>query len=164
VTSGVLFTRSAGSASTPPRIIERVGPPGVSVRLPAARESPRLGGLLGSREATGQRFLAQAGALLASSLDEERTASRLAELAVRDIADFCNVDLMDAEGHLRRYTVASRDPSKASLGQVLMRVRSRSIEARRSKPVAPNWSLLKQRTPSQGLAPIQAPGSLAPCP
>ena len=40
-----------------------------------------------------QRFLAQAGAVLASSLDYEQTLARITELAVPRLADWCAVSL-----------------------------------------------------------------------
>ncbi len=69
-----------------------------------------------------QRFLAEAGTLLAASLDYEQTVSQLAQLAVRDIADLCVVDVVDAGGELRRLNVTSRDRSKESVCEALMRL------------------------------------------
>jgi PAS domain S-box-containing protein len=67
-----------------------------------------------------QRFLAEAGPLLATGLDYEQTALRLAQLAVREIAHLCIVDLVDAEGGIRWSKVVSRDPSGASACEALM--------------------------------------------
>ena len=55
-------------------------------------------------------FLAKAGAVLGSSLDFEETLKRMAELAVRDFADWCVVDLVDEEGAPSRLAVARREP------------------------------------------------------
>ncbi|HZP57271.1 MAG TPA: PAS domain-containing protein [Dehalococcoidia bacterium] len=56
-----------------------------------------------------QEFLADATALLASSLDYVATLGKLAELAVPRIADACTVDLFDEErGVTRVRTVATR--------------------------------------------------------
>ncbi len=58
-------------------------------------------------------FLAQASAVLASSLDYEQTLRNVAQLAVPDIADWCAVDLADGEGgrqDRRRRALRSRAP------------------------------------------------------
>jgi serine phosphatase RsbU (regulator of sigma subunit) len=55
-------------------------------------------------------FLAQASAVLASSLDYEQTLRNVAELAVPDIADWCAVDLVDDDGDRHRVAVAHKDP------------------------------------------------------
>ena len=68
-----------------------------------------------------QRLLAEAGAVLVSTLDLEETLSSIAELVVRDLGDFCFVDLYEEEGKLRRLRAASRDPSKAWACELLMR-------------------------------------------
>ena len=58
-----------------------------------------------------QRFLAEAGAVLASSLGYEETLARIAELAVPRLADWCSVSLPDGE-RLRTVAVAHADPDK----------------------------------------------------
>ena len=55
------------------------------------------------------RFLAEASALLASSLDESAVTSNLAHLGVAMLADWCAVYLVDG-ARVRRVTVASLDP------------------------------------------------------
>src|SRR6185437_3434011 len=58
------------------------------------------------------RFLADASAALASSLDYDATLERVAQLAVPLLADWCVVDLVDESTHeLRRVSVAHRDPA-----------------------------------------------------
>ncbi|MCC6313079.1 MAG: PAS domain S-box protein [Thermomicrobiales bacterium] len=67
---------------------------------------------------TGQRrlaFLAEASAILASSLDHEDTLARVAALAVPALADWCSVDLLDPDGRLRQVVVAHADPAKVGL-------------------------------------------------
>jgi len=59
-----------------------------------------------------QRLLAQAGALLAESLDYEETLARVAELAVPSFADWCAVDLAEPDGGVRRLAVAHVRPEK----------------------------------------------------
>ncbi|HWU89152.1 MAG TPA: PAS domain S-box protein [Kofleriaceae bacterium] len=66
-----------------------------------------------------QRFLAEVGPVLATSLDYEETLTRIAELAVRDLADLCIIDVVGDDEEVRRFKVASRDPSKAWICEVL---------------------------------------------
>ncbi len=69
-----------------------------------------------------QRFLAEVGPILASSLDVEETVTRVAELAVRDFADLCLVDVVGEDGSLHRVEVAARDPSLRWVCDVLGRL------------------------------------------
>jgi PAS domain S-box-containing protein len=71
--------------------------------------------------AVGLRFLTAAGAALASSLDYEQTLSRVAELAVPEVADWCAVDLVTEEGTLHRVAVAHLDPERVALAERLAR-------------------------------------------
>ncbi|MBW3641665.1 MAG: GAF domain-containing protein [Actinobacteria bacterium] len=59
-------------------------------------------------------FLAEASAVLGTSLDYEATLARLAELAVPRLADWCVVHLADGAGILRAVTTAHLDPSRAA--------------------------------------------------
>ncbi len=63
------------------------------------------------RAELAQRFLAEVGAVLASSLDYEQTLARIAELAVPRLGDWCAVSLPDAD-RLRTVAVAHADPEK----------------------------------------------------
>src|SRR5262249_43510874 len=42
----------------------------------------------------------------------EDTLDNIVRLAVRDLADFCSVDVVEPDGRIRRLKVMSRDPSK----------------------------------------------------
>ena len=70
-----------------------------------------------ARAAGQQRFLLDAGALLASSLEYELTLDRLAQLVVPQVADWCAVHLLDADDTVRRLAIAHRDPAKAELAR-----------------------------------------------
>jgi PAS domain S-box-containing protein len=59
-----------------------------------------------------QTFLAEVGAVLASTLDFEDTLENIGRLAVRDLADFCTVDVVEEGGRIRRLKVVSREPAK----------------------------------------------------
>ena len=63
-----------------------------------------------------QRFLAQAGAVLASSLDYEQTLARITRLAVPRLADWCAVSLPGAHA-LESVAVAHVDPAKISFAR-----------------------------------------------
>jgi PAS domain S-box-containing protein len=68
-----------------------------------------------------QRFLAQAGALLASSLEYEKTLGSVAQLMVPDLADWAVVYVRDAGGVLRKLAVAHGDPDKQEIARELLR-------------------------------------------
>jgi PAS domain S-box-containing protein len=65
------------------------------------------------------RFLAEASALLASSLDYETTLKSVAQLAVPKVADWCAIDVVDDDGAYRRLAVAHVDPEKVALATAL---------------------------------------------
>ena len=66
-----------------------------------------------------QRFLAQAGATLTSSLDYEETLQRVAQLVVPGLADWCAVDVLDANQRLKLVAVAHVDPDKVAFAREL---------------------------------------------
>lgn len=70
---------------------------------------------IGSREALS--FLSEAGHTLASTLDYHSTLQALTELAVPRVACFCVVDVLEADGRLRRLGVAHVDPDRLPLLQ-----------------------------------------------
>jgi signal transduction histidine kinase len=67
-------------------------------------------------EAAGRRFsfLAQASALLADSLNYEAALAGLARLAVPFFADYCAIDLLEEDGHIREVASALSDASLAA--------------------------------------------------
>ncbi len=65
-----------------------------------------------------QKFLAEVGAIFASSLDPAETLTRVAQSSVEFMADFVIVDLLE-EGALRRVKVAHSDPAKAEVARAL---------------------------------------------
>ena len=72
---------------------------------------------LGHRDLEQQRaaFLAEAGALIGSSLDHERVLPRLARLAVPALGDLCAIDLLQADGTISRVAGAHVDTTKEVL-------------------------------------------------
>jgi PAS domain S-box-containing protein len=61
------------------------------------------------------RFLADAGAMLASSLDPRQTLPALANLAVPHMADWCSIQLLDANGRLERMAIAHSDAHRLDI-------------------------------------------------
>ncbi|HWA74424.1 MAG TPA: PAS domain S-box protein [Polyangiaceae bacterium] len=61
------------------------------------------------------RFVAEAGALLASSLDYRQTLPALARLAVPHMADWCSIELLNSNGDLERIAVVHADPHRLDL-------------------------------------------------
>jgi PAS domain S-box-containing protein len=59
-----------------------------------------------------QRFLSEASAVLASSLDYQTTLERVAKLAVPELADWCTVHRVEEDGSIEQIAVAHNDPAK----------------------------------------------------
>jgi signal transduction histidine kinase len=68
---------------------------------------------------SAQHFLAEASAILASTLDYEATLAHVAQLTVPQLADWCVVDILDRDGVLRRLAVAHADPSGTAQARLL---------------------------------------------
>jgi PAS domain S-box-containing protein len=70
------------------------------------------------REERVQRFLAEAGSLLASSLDVDATLAEVAGLCTSFLADYCVVDVVD-DGQLRRLAAVHADAARQPLADEL---------------------------------------------
>src|SRR5687767_1110867 len=66
--------------------------------------------------ADATHFLAEASALLATSLDYRVTLEKLAEVAVPFLCDWCAIDVVE-DGRFDRVGVAHIHPEKASLAR-----------------------------------------------
>ena len=73
------------------------------------------------RAADSMHFLAEASALLSSSLDYETTLQALTRLAVPRLADWCSLDVVMEDGSLRLLAVAHVDPAKVEYAWELRR-------------------------------------------
>jgi len=71
------------------------------------------------RAEDAQRFLAEASALLASSLDYETTLASVAKLSVPNLADWCVVHIVGENGRLRQLAVVHSDPDKEEAARKL---------------------------------------------
>jgi PAS domain S-box-containing protein len=70
-----------------------------------------------------QAFLAEAGTILASSLEFEDTVTAIARLALRQLADCVIVDVVERDNQVRRNLVVHADPAKRMLSEQLKRFR-----------------------------------------
>lgn len=66
-----------------------------------------------------QRFLAEAGALLSSTLEYEETLKSVVQLPTPMLADYCILDVVREGDHLRRLTSRHDDPALNGLLRVL---------------------------------------------
>jgi PAS domain S-box-containing protein len=62
--------------------------------------------------ADAQRLLAEASEALASSLDYRQTLATVANLAVRDVADWCSIAIGDSSGRYEDVARGHRDPAR----------------------------------------------------
>ena len=86
----------------------------VALAIARKRDEQALRGQLAERQRAEQeqRFLAEAGSALASSLDVEASLAAVAELCTPFLADYCVVDVVDDAGNLRRVAGAHADPAR----------------------------------------------------
>lgn len=80
------------------------------------------------REERSQQFLAEAGALLASSLDYETTLASIARLAVPVLSDWCVIFIRDDDGKVRRLEMVHADPAQQGLLEQLKRYPMEAIQ------------------------------------
>jgi PAS domain S-box-containing protein len=67
-----------------------------------------------------QKFLAEVGSVLASTLDYEETIKNIARLLTRELADVCIVEVVEAPTHVRWLFVAHRDADQAAIARHLL--------------------------------------------
>lgn len=71
------------------------------------------------RSADRDSFLGNAATTLAASLDYDTVLAQLANLIVGDIADWCAIDILEADGSIRRLVLAHADPTKEDVARQL---------------------------------------------
>ncbi|HTR54621.1 MAG TPA: ATP-binding protein [Kofleriaceae bacterium] len=69
-----------------------------------------------------QRFLADLGAVLSETLDLDRLLANLGDLVVREVADFCVIDVAQRDGKLTRARASCRAPADRWICDVLEHV------------------------------------------
>ncbi len=95
----------------------------VALAVERVRHTEQLEGELAerAREERWRSFLVEASIALSSSLDLEETLTRVAALAVRQLATWCVVDLVQPGGELRRVAGAHADQAQQPLVDALVR-------------------------------------------
>ena len=73
------------------------------------------------RSETEQRLLAEVGAALAETLELDDILTMIARLSVRDLADYCIVDVVEDDGSIRRARAVCRNPDRTWICDALMR-------------------------------------------
>ena len=86
-----------------------------------------------SRERRAQ-FLAEAGARLAASLDYRATLAEIAAIVVPELADWCGVHLLEADGTIRQIAMAHADPEQERALNSLLERNPLSVERRHGPP------------------------------
>ena len=100
------------------------------------------------------KFLTDASGPLAALVDYESTLSKVAQLSVPFLADWCTVDLLDAQGALHRKATAHADPAKIKAVEALELYPPANREAR-------HGPALVASTDRSELIPIVSPEILA---
>lgn len=88
-------------------------------RGPLSSLGPRADVILDPDDVTLASYLADAGRILGSSLDSAATLRQIADLIVPGVADWCAIDLLDADGRLTPLALAHRDPDRVQLVEEL---------------------------------------------
>jgi len=73
------------------------------------------------RLANEHRFLADVGTAMASIVDYEETLAKVGQVAVRDIADYFILDIVETDGRVRRAQVTRRHGRPANVCDALMK-------------------------------------------
>jgi signal transduction histidine kinase/ActR/RegA family two-component response regulator len=108
-------------------------------RLLAAERAARTGAEQARRRL---EMLASAGAVLSRSLQPHATLEALASIIVPGLADWCRVDLVDAEGRLQRALTHHSDPQKSRLGAELVQ----RLHASADTPGSMAWTVATGRS------------------
>lgn len=66
-----------------------------------------------------QKFLADAGELLVSSIDYRKTLQSISQLAIPYLADWCAFDIVNADGKIENLVINHRDPKRLPFAQKL---------------------------------------------
>jgi signal transduction histidine kinase/ActR/RegA family two-component response regulator len=104
---------------TPGKLIRLAASVAVTLDRRAARDARRAAEAERDRLLRAARFLAEASARLAGSLEYERTLADVAALVVPTLADWCFVDVRDDRGEITRVAVTHDEPAKEDFARRL---------------------------------------------
>jgi PAS domain S-box-containing protein len=106
---------------------------------------------------TALRFLAEASAVLAGSLDYEATVQRVADLLVPEVADWCGVDVLEPDGTTRQLTSRMGDAElEAFLLELRRRYRQRADQSEGTQAaLQANLSVLVSDATGPPLVPLE---------
>jgi PAS domain S-box-containing protein len=106
---------------------------------------------------TALRFLAEASAVLAGSLDYEATVQRVADLLVPEVADWCGVDVLEPDGTTRQLTSRMGDAElEAFLLELRRRYRQRADQSEGTQAaLQENLSVLVSDATGPPLVPLE---------
>ena len=108
-------------------------------RLLVAERAARTGAEQARRRL---EMLASAGAVLSRSLQPHATLEALASIIVPGIADWCRVDLVDADGRLQRALTHHSDPQRSRFGTELVQ----KLRAAPETPGSMAWTVATGRS------------------
>lgn len=97
----------------PPAIVSLLALILVGIVMSALSAASRRAILLAEEAQQRLTVLADASALLVSSLDYERTLAHVTELTVPHFADWCTVNILEEDGSIVRLALTHRDPAGA---------------------------------------------------
>jgi PAS domain S-box-containing protein len=124
-TVGLLQIDSTEPGAFSPEDLRLMRAVGVALTGPieVARRRAAEGEALAASEAAQARLavLADASAALSSSLDYETMLGHLTEIAVREIADWCVVDIVEPGGEVRRLAMTGSEAARSRWDEVINR-------------------------------------------
>ncbi len=80
------------------------------------------------------KFLAEASKELATSLNYEKTLINIASLTIPHIADWCSVEMLNAEGSLNLVAIAHKDPNQVKWAKNLRKINPPNMQAQTGLP------------------------------
>lgn len=105
------------------------------------------------------RFLAEVSKIFSSSLDYNKTLTSVAGLIVAYVADFCIIDLLNAEGFIQRVAVADSNPQLSTTAQEMYKYPPDSnVEGAIYEVARTGRSILVEKASKQWLRSVAHPG------